>query len=61
MCMPIHFTMSIVNMLYHVVMVSGASTGMLLVFVWGVMCPCMFQIIVNTRPDDEESVQVVSL
>ena len=60
MCMPIHFTMSIVNMLENIVMVSGVSTAMLLGFVWGVMCPCMFQIIVNTRPDDEESVQVVS-
>ena len=47
----------ILNMLENIVRV---STAMLLGCVWGVMCPCMFAIIVNTRPDDEESVQVMS-
>ena len=52
-------TMSIVNMLEEIVILLQGSTAMLLGCVWGVMCPCMFGIIVNARPDDEEAVQVV--
>ena len=44
----------ILSMLENIVIVARHSTAMLLGFVWGVMCPCMFAIIVNT-PDDEES------
>ena len=50
----------IINMLENIVIVARHSTAMLLGFVWGVTCPCMFAIIVNTRPDDEESVEVMS-
>ena len=53
-------TMSIVNMLEEIVILLQGSTAMLLGCVWGVMCPCMFGIIVNARPDDEEAVPVVS-
>ena len=50
----------ILEMLENIVIVVRVSTAMLLGCVWGVMCPCMLAIIVNTRPDDEESVQVMS-
>ena len=50
----------ILSMLEDIVIVAQFSTAMLLGCVWGVMCPCMFGIIVNARPDDEEAVQVVS-
>ena len=46
---------SLLNMLENIVIVVRVSTAMLLGCVWGVMCPCMFAIIVNMRPDDEES------
>ena len=49
----------ILEMLENVVIVVRVSTAMLLGCVWGVMCPCMFAIIVSS-PDDEESVQVMS-
>jgi hypothetical protein len=52
--------MSVVKMLEDTVMLFKFSTAMLLGCVWGVMCPCMFGIIVNARPDDEEAVPVVS-
>ena len=50
----------ILNVLENIVIVVRVSTAMLLGFVWVVMCPCMFAIVVNTRPDDEESVGVMS-
>jgi hypothetical protein len=53
-------TMSIVKMLEDILVVLQGSTTVLLGCVWGVMCPCMFGIFVNARPDDEESVQVMS-
>jgi hypothetical protein len=53
-------TMSVVKMFEDIVSLISWSTGMLLGCVWGVMCPCMFGIIVNARPDDEEAVQVMS-
>jgi hypothetical protein len=53
-------TMSIVKMCEDILLVLQGSTAMLLGCVWGVMCPCMFGIIVTTSPDDEEAVQVLS-
>jgi hypothetical protein len=53
-------TMSVVKMFEDIVSLISCSTAMLLGCVWGVMCPCMFGIIVNARPDDEEAVQVMS-
>ena len=47
-------------MLENIVIVVRVSTAMLLGCVWGVMCPCMFAIIVNRAPDDEDSVEVIS-
>ena len=52
--------MSVVKMLETIVILLQGSTAMLLGCVWGVMCPCMFGIIVTTSPDDEEVVQVMS-
>ena len=51
--------MSVVKMLETIVILLQGSTAMLLGCVWGVMCPCMFEIIV-ARQDDEDSVQVMS-
>ncbi len=45
----------ILSMLENIVIVARFSTAMLLGFVWGVMCPCMFAIIVTSSHDDEES------
>ena len=53
-------TMSIVKMCEDILVVLQGSTAMLLGCVWVVMCPCVFGIIVNARPDDEDSVQVMS-
>jgi hypothetical protein len=51
--------MSVVKMIETIVILLQGSTAMLLGCVWGVMCPCMFEIIV-ARQDDEDSVQVMS-
>ena len=53
-------TMSIVKMLENIVLVLTGSTAILLVSVWGVMFPFMFDEFVNERPDDEEALQVMS-
>jgi len=48
------------EILKNIVIVAGGSTGFLLAGVWGVMCPCMFEMFVNTRLDDEAAGEVMS-
>ena len=52
-------TMSIVQMLEDILVFQG-STTVLLGCVWDVMCPCMFEMFVNTRLDDEAAGEVMS-
>ena len=56
------FTDSMVacKLLENIEVVVIGSTAMLLTCVWGVMCPCMFEMFVNTRLDDEAAGEVMS-
>jgi hypothetical protein len=52
--------MSARKILENIVIVAGGSTAFLLAGVWGVMCPCMFEMFVNPRLDDEAAGEVMS-
>ena len=56
------FTDSLVacKLLENIEIVVIGSTAMLLTCVWGVMCPCMFEMFHNTRLDDEAAGEVMS-
>ena len=56
------FTDSMVSckLLENIEIVVTGSTAFLLAGVWGVMCPCMFEMFVNTRLDDEAAGEVMS-
>ena len=46
------------KLLENIEIVVTGSTAFLLAGVWGVMCPCMFEMFVNTRLDDEAAGEV---
>ena len=53
-------TMFARKILENIVIVAGGSTTFLLAGVWGVMCPFIFEMFVNSRPDDEAAGEVMS-